>query len=368
MSEKGKSLYVLGLEGVSSTGGIQEYTKALTAALPDAPYRAPHDKHRDLEKAGLLKRGRGHGDWPRPLRVPLFSVSLLAECAAGRVAALWAAHLNLAPVCHVLHRLTGVPYGISLHGVEVWRRRPEFEAALHSAKLLLPVSEFTRDTVMRNWGIPGDKFRVLHDTFDPDRFRPGPRPRFLMDRYMIGEADRVVLTIGRMDSRERYKGHDQMLEALAPLAKSDRTIKYVIAGTGDDADRLAAKARDLGLERCVTMAGYVPEEELPDLYRLCDVFAMPSKGEGFGIVYLEALASGKQVIAGNKDAGRDALAGGHLGRLVDPDNVGELRGALSETLSIKPTPSRREETIAMFGPAVFRSKARDIAARLAGGV
>jgi glycosyltransferase involved in cell wall biosynthesis len=368
MSKERKSTYVLGLEGVSSAGGVQEYTKALVAALPDALYRAPHDKNRDLEKAGLLERGRGHGDWPRSLRVPLFSVSLLAECTAGRVAALWAAHLNLAPVCHVLHRLTGVPYAISLHGVEVWRRRQEFESALRSAKLLLPVSEFTRDTVMRNWGLPAEKFRVLHDTFDPDRFRTGPRPRFLMDRYKIGASDRVVLTIGRMDSRERYKGHDQMLEALAPLVKSDRMIKYVIAGTGDDASRLGAKARDLGLESCVTMAGYVPEDELPDLYRLCDVFAMPSKGEGFGIVYLEALASGKQVIAGNKDAGRDALAGGRLGRLVDPDNITGLSRALSEALGSRPAPSLREETITMFGPAVFRSKAREIADSLVEGV
>jgi glycosyltransferase involved in cell wall biosynthesis len=221
---------------------------------------------------------------------------------------------------------------------------------------------------MRNWGIPAEKFRLLHDTFDPSRFMPGPRPRLLMDRYKIGEADRVVLTIGRMDSRERYKGHDQMLEALAPLARSDPKIKYLIAGTGDDTGRLASKACDLGLQRCVTMTGHVPDDELPDLYRLCDVFAMPSKGEGFGIVYLEALASGKQVIAGNKDAGRDALAGGRLGRLVDPDNVAELRGVLSETLSSQPGPSFREETIAMFGPEVFRLKAREIAAWLAKGI
>jgi glycosyltransferase involved in cell wall biosynthesis len=356
-----KSIYVLGLEGFSSTGGAQEYTRAVTEALPEALYRAPHDKRIHLEKAGLGERACVQGDLPRALRAPAFAASLLAECLAGRVGALWAAHLNLVPVCYLAHRMTGVPYAVTLHGIEVWERRPKFERALRSACLLLPVSEFTKDTVIRNWGLPENNFRVLYDTFDPERFAPGPRPDSLMTRYGIRSGDRVVLTLARMNSRERYKGHDQLLEAIAPLARDDRTIKYLIAGTGDDAPRLAAKARDLGIEKSVVMAGFVPEEDLPDLYRLCDVFAMPSRGEGFGIVYLEALASGKQVIAGNKDAGRDALAGGRLGRLVDPDNIEELREALSSALADRHAVSRREQTISLFGPELFRNRVRTIA-------
>lgn len=359
-----KPLYLLGLDGFSSTGGVQEYTRALVRALPGALYRAPHDKKRCLR--GLELSGKVHGDLPRALRAPVFAASLIAECMAGRVGALWAAHLNLAQVCYIAHRVTGVPYAISLHGIEAWQLRRGFQAPLHSARVLLPVSEFTREAVVRNWTIERQRFRVLPDTFDPVRFVPGPRPQLMMDRYGIRHTDRVVLTVGRMDSRERYKGHDQMLEALAPLAKADQSLKYVIAGTGNDAARLAGKARDLGIATSVIMAGYVPEDELPDLYRLCDVFAMPSKGEGFGIVYLEALATGKQVIAGNKDAGLDALAGGKLGKLVDPDSVEELRSALSEALAEADAPSRRSETIALFGPEVFRHQAREIASLLVG--
>ncbi len=78
----------------------------------------------------------------------------------------------------------------------------------------------------------------------------------------------------------------------------------------------------------MTLAGYIPEEELNDHYNLCDVFAMPSKGEGFGIVFLEAMACGKPVLAGNKDGSVDALLGGKLGALVDPDDVAQIAETL----------------------------------------
>ena len=86
-----------------------------------------------------------------------------------------------------------------------------------------------------------------------------------------------------------------------------------------------------GVWNAVVFAGFVPDEELSEHYNLCDLFAMPSKAEGFGIVYLEALACGKPVLAGNKDGSRDALNDGELGLLVDPDNTAEIA---SETIRV----------------------------------
>ena len=88
----------------------------------------------------------------------------------------------------------------------------------------------------------------------------------------------------------------------------------------------------MSLQDCVTLAGFIPDEELNDHYNLCDVFAMPSKGEGFGIVYLEALACGKPVLAGNCDGALDALNLGELGVLVDPDDVQTIAQYLIEIL------------------------------------
>ncbi|WP_315862267.1 glycosyltransferase [Picosynechococcus sp. PCC 7003] len=90
--------------------------------------------------------------------------------------------------------------------------------------------------------------------------------------------------------------------------------------------------KDLNSENYVTLAGFIPDEELADHYNLCDVFAVPSKGEGFGIVYLEALACGKPTIGGNQDGAIDALCNGELGVLVDPDDLTEISTVITEIL------------------------------------
>ena len=133
-------------------------------------------------------------------------------------------------------------------------------------------------------------------------------------------------------------------------------MHYILGGKGSDKPRLEALIRDLQLEDVVTLAGYIPDHELCGFYNLCDVFAMPSKAEGFGIVLLEALACGKPVIAGNQDGSVDALINGKLGVLVDPDNVAEIAEALMlvltkrHPLGILQDPERlRAEAIAAYG-------------------
>jgi glycosyltransferase involved in cell wall biosynthesis len=109
-------------------------------------------------------------------------------------------------------------------------------------------------------------------------------------------------------------------------------VRYILGGRGRDRPRVEEMVRQLKLDGSVTLAGYIPDHELRDFYNLSDVFAMPSKREGFGIVFLEALACGKPVLAGNKDGSVDALLDGELGVLVDPDNVSEIGQALSAVL------------------------------------
>jgi len=115
----------------------------------------------------------------------------------------------------------------------------------------------------------------------------------------------------------------------------------------------------------VTLAGTVSDAELPDYYNLCDVFAMPSKGEGFGIVYLEALSCGKPVLAGNMDGSCDPLQHGQLGVLVNPDNTAEIAEALISILKrTYPLPilyrgdELRERTLKAFGPDRFFSEVK----------
>jgi glycosyltransferase involved in cell wall biosynthesis len=136
-----------------------------------------------------------------------------------------------------------------------------------------------------------------------------------------------------MEATEQYKGYENVLLALPEVLVRFADARYLIVGDGPDRPRIEALARRIGVAENVIFAGYVPNEELPEHYNLCDLFAMPSKGEGFGIVFLEALACGKPVVAGNKDASVEPLLNGKLGRLVDPDSVEQIADAICLTLS-----------------------------------
>jgi phosphatidylinositol alpha-1,6-mannosyltransferase len=131
----------------------------------------------------------------------------------------------------------------------------------------------------------------------------------------------VLLTVGRLSASERYKGHEQVFAVLPALRARFPTIVHVVAGSGDDRERLESRARELaGDPEAVRFLGFVPEEDLPDLYRLADLYVMPSSQEGFGIVYLEAAACGLKVVGGAGGGSGDAVADERIGVLVDPSD------------------------------------------------
>jgi glycosyltransferase involved in cell wall biosynthesis len=161
-----------------------------------------------------------------------------------------------------------------------------------------------------------------------DQYGVREKRRDLVDRHGL-EGKRVLLTVGRLDAAERYKGFDEVLEVLPQLPED---VVYMIAGGGNDATRLQKKAYDLGVAKRVVFTGLFSDEEKADLYNLADVYVMPSRGEGFGFVFLEAMACGLPVIGSKLDGGREALRNGELGLLVDPTNPAEIRAAIVETL------------------------------------
>ena len=141
------------------------------------------------------------------------------------------------------------------------------------------------------------------------------------------------MTVSRLASSERYKGHDRVIRVLPRVLAEHPDAIYVILGHGDDRPRLEALATEVGVGKQVHFTGWVAAEDLPDHYRLADVFVMPSTGEGFGIAFLEAMASGIPVIGGNRDGSLDALGDGTLGMAVDPDDADELSWAICTALS-----------------------------------
>ena len=141
-----------------------------------------------------------------------------------------------------------------------------------------------------------------------------------------------ALRRGPSASLAGYKGCDRILQALPSVRASCGQVRYIVVGKGPDRYRLEEIAKNTGVADVVTFAGFIPDEELADHYRMADVYAMPSTGEGFGIVYLEAMACGTPVLAGNADGSVDALDGGRLGKLVNPQSVPEITAGLIELL------------------------------------
>jgi len=153
-----------------------------------------------------------------------------------------------------------------------------------------------------------------------------------MERYQICNDQPVILTLSRLSSSEQYKGYDKVIAALPLiLEKFPKTI-YILAGKYDknEKQRIESVIRLYSMEAHVKLIGYVPDEEITGHYQLADVFIMPSKKEGFGIVFLEALACGTSVIGGNQDGTVDALQNGSLGTLINPNKTEEIAAALMD--------------------------------------
>jgi glycosyltransferase involved in cell wall biosynthesis len=157
-----------------------------------------------------------------------------------------------------------------------------------------------------------------------------------------------------MDPAERYKGHEEVFAVLPAVARQVPDVAYLVVGGGADRARLEALVRACGLAERVVFAGHVPEHEKLAHYRLADVFAMPGRGEGFGIAFLEAMACGVPVVASAADASREAVRDGALGAVVDPADPDALVRALLDALGRGP--GAPPEGLAYFGADRFRAR------------
>jgi glycosyltransferase involved in cell wall biosynthesis len=232
-----------------------------------------------------------------------------------------------------IRKITKTPYWSFVHGLEVWNvTNPSHRQALIGADKLVAASMYTQKRLAQADWLMGKEVFVLNNTFDADRFIIQPKPSYLLERYHLTPEQPVIFTATRIERNSKYKGYTALIETLKVLKEQIPDIHYILAGKGNDVSRVKKQVKQLGLESNVTLAGFIPDAELGDHYSLCDVFAMPSKGEGFGIVYLEALAAGKPVLAGNQDGSVDPLLNGKLGCLVNPDDLEEMSQRLLEIL------------------------------------
>ncbi|MGH8443581.1 MAG: glycosyltransferase family 4 protein [Nevskiaceae bacterium] len=328
-------------DAFGADGGIARFNRELIDALAAMP---------EVECVDVLCRHPARRQEPLPPKVAQASAGggragyaalALWQVLASKHDLVLCGHLHLAPLAATAAAIRRAPLWVQLHGIEAWQRPGPLRArAVERATLVTAVSRYTRRRFLEWAALEPHRVRVLPNTVEP-RFAPGPRHAKLAERLGL-HGKRALLTVGRLAAAEQYKGHERVIRALPQLAPD---VCYLVVGDGDDRGRLEALAREQGVGARVVFAGRVAHEELVEFYRLADAFVMPSSGEGFGIVYLEAAACALPVL-GSREAGAvDALADGAIGAFAPADAEG-LVEALRAVLSGAPPDPRRVERFA----------------------
>ncbi|HEY8995651.1 MAG TPA: glycosyltransferase family 4 protein [Lacunisphaera sp.] len=239
-------------------------------------------------------------------------------------------------VCAHLHHLSiawlarkfnpRVKYALVAHGIEVWRPYSAWERrALLGAHRILCVSEYTRRQMLRFCpALSPDRLIVVPNTLDP-HIIPRPDEQSSNQPFALPR----ILTVGRLSAADRYKGYDTLIEAMPAVRQEFPAAHLRIVGQGDDQPRLVALAARLNLTGSVDFLGSINDEALRAEYAACDLFALPSRREGFGLVYLEAMTHGKPCIAA-RAGGAPEVVNETVGRLVEYGNIPELAAALIE--------------------------------------
>ncbi len=339
------SLLFLTLRTFSATGGIEKVCKVLSKGLCDLQKEATlqnvkiysmYDRQDELDKK-YIKDDCFKGFAERKIKFVLEAINL-----GRKTNVVVLSHINLLLI-GLLIKICSPKTKLILiaHGIEVWNpvsmvRRWGFK----KCNLILTVSSFTRNRMMELFNIPFNKIIVLNNCLDPFLQQPSTRQKdeLLLRKTGFLPSDFVLLTLTRLSSKERYKGYDNVLLSIKTLKQSYPGIKYLIVGKFDEEEikRVGKIIDELDIKQNVFLSGFVPDEELAKYFQLADVYVMPSKKEGFGIVFIEAMFYGLPVIAGNKDGSTDALLDGKMGLLVDPDNQQEIDSAIEKILLNQP--------------------------------
>ena len=248
-------------------------------------------------------------------------------------------HVALAPVAALMKLAFRTPYWVACHSVEVWWGTSRLRhAALKNADLILPVSRYTADAVQKMAGIRSSRVKVVYNAI------PNSFAKLLLSEEPVGPSigklkrgGSLLLSVCSLVRGNEFKGVDTIIRALPKILKTQPDLRYVVVGEGEIRTGLENIAVEMGVAGNVTFLGEIPDSELAELYRLCDAFVLPSRGqerlgivggEGFGRVYVEAALAGKPVVGSLSGGAAEAVLHGKTGFLVNPDSSDEVAEAV----------------------------------------
>jgi len=234
-------------------------------------------------------------------------------------------HVSLAPLL-LIPTTRDSKTCVFAYGIEVWQSPGlAVQRALRRADAVMAISEYTRSELLRQMNMNPDKVNLFPCSLDPHWL-----PEVI--DYESPEGVPVILTVCRLNKDDAYKGVDSVIRSLPAVVRECGPVAYRIAGQGDDVSRLKTLAEELNVSALVTFAGELSEDALRAEYRRCSMFVMPSEGEGFGIVFLEAMAHAKPVIGGAHGGTPSVITHGETGLLVSRLDIEELSQSIIRIL------------------------------------
>ncbi|WP_412467666.1 glycosyltransferase family 4 protein [Pedobacter sp. KLB.chiD] len=362
----------LTLKTFSLTGGIEKVCRSLCRVLYDlseeellqSTVYSMYDKNTDRDSR-YLSKNQFHGFNGNRERFVI--QSFLSGLKADVILL---SHIHLINIVYFIKKIH--PHKkiyLLAHGIEIWKKLSDSKLRmLNQLDKIICVSHFTANKIMEMHQIPASRLEVLNNCLDPFYYLPRhfDKPQILLDRYHLNHDNTVLFSLSRLSSSEKYKGYDHTIELLPQLLEKYPNLVYLLGGKWDAVEK--KRLDDLigvnHLQKHIRLIGFIDEAELTEHFLLSDIFILPSKKEGFGIVFIEAMASGLRVIAGNKDGSADALKNGSLGLLVDPDDQEDILNGISLLLKHDQTNKEKknlqEECMQAFGYKQYLNSIRTL--------
>jgi phosphatidylinositol alpha-1,6-mannosyltransferase len=237
-------------------------------------------------------------------------------------------HISLSPLA-LLAKLfkPNIKIAVITYGIEVWGPLSKtHRKVLGNAEIVFAISDYTKDQLIKHNNILAERIKIFPCTLDPYWSNTS-------QTRGLESSPPVILSVNRMTKEDRYKGIDNVIRSLPAVLQNVGPFEYRVVGQGDDIPRLKALAAALGVSRYVNFLGGLTDEELREQYCQCSLFIMPSRKEGFGIVFLEAMAYGKPVIGGAHGGTPSVVKDGETGFLVDNSDVDGIADVIVRLLS-----------------------------------
>ncbi|WP_372371092.1 glycosyltransferase family 4 protein [Candidatus Uabimicrobium sp. HlEnr_7] len=352
MTKKKVLLLLTDLENRKFFGGIQMYNHSLLNSLRNLNYNCNFFTLNDYNQNGC-SQSKSKFIFRFLKQILLFKPDLVI-CG----------HINFAFLCQRACKPLGIPYYVICHGIDALNMSRSKITALQKAEKLIAVSKYTQKNVQQQ--THNNNFFLLPPCVDNNKFKIVPRSQNLTQKWNLHKKDKIILTICRLSKKEMYKGYDIIINVLPQVLESVKNVKYILGGTGDDLTRVKNLVSQKNLHDNVIITGFIPDDEIVDYYNLCDIFAMPSQKEGFGIVFTEASCCGRPTLAGNKDGSSDAVLEGKTGILVNPDDPQQIANSLITFLNNNADPKfydreyLRNQTVEAYSYENFKKRVENV--------